>query len=187
MDYSKFYTPPIIATALINELCISEPHKVIDICCGSCNLLLAAKKKWNKVLLYGVDLFQNSSVKNVTFEKNDGRKYAVDHSNEYELVLANPPFDSVNSKRQFPDLFVDEFKNITTSRLEIEMFIANLKLLQTGGVLLIIMPSSFVEAEKFRKIRAIIAEKYYIESIIKLDENTFGSSKINSYALIIHN
>ena len=44
MDYSKFYTPPIIATALINELCISEPHKVIDICCGSCNLLLAAKK-----------------------------------------------------------------------------------------------------------------------------------------------
>ena len=53
MDYSKFYTPPEIASLLIEELDVDEPDKIIDICCGSCNLLLAAKARWNKANLYG--------------------------------------------------------------------------------------------------------------------------------------
>lgn len=187
MDYSKFYTPPKIANSLIKELSIPEPDKIVDICCGSCNLLIAANNRWNKAKLYGVDVSEHSSVENIVYEKNDGRQFAIDHPNEFSLVLANPPFDYVENKKQFPDLFIDEFKEASTSRLEIEMLIANLKLLQPNGVLLIILPSSFVEAKSHIKVRKIIANNYYIESIIKLDETTFGASKINSYALIIHN
>lgn len=187
MDYSKFYTPPNIANSLIKELSIPEPEKIIDICCGSCNLLVAAKKKWTKAKLYGVDVSEHSSVENVVFEKKDGRQFAVEHPHEFSFVVANPPFDYVKNKKQFPDLFVNEFKEASTSRLEVEMLIANLKLLLPNGVLLIILPSGFVEAEAHKKIRKIIANNYYIKSIIKLDETTFGASRINSYALIIHN
>ena len=187
MDYSKFFTPPEIATALINEISIPNPSKTVDICCGSCNLLLAAKNKWVNTRLYGVDVAEQSVHKGVAFEKKDGRQFAIDHSHEFSLVVANPPFGYVETKKQFSDLFMDAFKNINTSRLEIEMMIANLRLLKPSGVLLIILPSSFVEAETHNRTRKIIAENYYIESIIKLDESTFGASKINSYALIIHN
>ena len=102
------------------------------------------------------------------------------------MAIANPPFGRVDSKKQIPDLFVNEYESIKTSRLEIEMLIANLNILQNNGVLLIILPSSFVEAETYKKIRQIVANNYFVESIIKLDESTFGASRINSYALIIH-
>lgn len=186
MDYSKFYTPPEIAKALINELAIPTPPKVADICCGSCNLLFAAKNRWPKIKLYGVDI-SSYPVKGVTFEKEDGRQFAINHPQKFPFVVANPPFHYVENKKQFPDLFMNQFKGFSTSRLEIEMLIANLNLLKPNGVLLIILPSSFVEAETYNKVRRIVSANYYVESIIKLDESTFGSSKINSYALIIHN
>lgn len=187
MDYSKFYTPPEIATALMGELPMLKPQRIVDICCGSCNLIFAARNKWPKAKLYGVDIAEQLFAEDVIFEKKDGRQFAIEHSHEFPLVVANPPFCTVEHKKQFPDLFVNEFKDTHTSRLEIEMFIANLRLLRPTGVLLIIVPSSLVEAETYKEIREIVAKNYYVEAIIKLDESTFGSSKINSYALIIHN
>lgn len=187
MDYSKFYTPPKIAHALIEKLNITEPSKVIDICCGSCNLLRAAKKRWPQIQMYGVDVSENHVSKEVQFYRKDGRQFALEHPQEFSLVVANPPFDYVEKQKEFSTLFEDVFDNFETSRLEVEMLIANLRLLKPNGVLLIILPSSFVEAQTYCKIRKLIANNYYIESIIKLDESTFGASKINSYALIIHN
>lgn len=186
MDYSRFYTPPEIAHALINELSVADPQDVVDICCGSCNLLLAAKKRWRGIKMYGADI-NNQSAEDVSFQQIDGRQFAILHPFSFSLVLANPPFGYVDSKLQFPELFVETFEKIATSRLEIEMLIANIRLLKEHGVLLIIMPSSFVEAETYTKIRKAISNNYYIEKLIKLDESTFGSSRINSYALIIRN
>lgn len=186
MDYSKYYTPLGIAKALINELNIDVPSKVVDICCGSCNLLYAAKERWSQLDLYGVDVSEQVA-NNVAFEKKDGRQFAIEHLGEFPLVVANPPFVFVDKKKQFPELFAGKFEKFKTSRLEIEMLLANLALLKLKGTLLIILPSSFVEATSYNQIRKIIASNYFIESIIKLDESTFGSSKINSYALIIHN
>lgn len=50
---------------------------------------------------------------------------------------------------------------------------------------MIIMPSTFVNAQSNIKIRKYLANKYHIEEIIRLPEDTFGPAKINSYALII--
>lgn len=187
MDYRKFYTPYKIASILVDEISIPIPQKIIDICCGSCNLLFAAQKRWATAQLYGVDLFEHSTLEHVIFEKKDGRQFAIEHPGEFSLVVANPPFSYIENKKQFPDLFVNEFKEVSTSRLEVEMLIANLRLLNPNGVLLVILPSSFVEGETYKSFRKIIANNYYIESIIKLDENTFGSSQIATYALIIRN
>lgn len=186
MDYTRFYTPPEIANLLINRLKIKYPSKIIDICCGSCNLLKAAKKRWKKADLYGVDIVEQT-IDNIYYFKMDGRKFAVSHKNEFDLVLANPPFDFVKKKSEFSELFINPFDDIHSSRLEIEMLIANLLMLKQNGILLIILPSSFVEGAIYKKIRAVIARNYNIEEIIKLPEDTFGNSRINSYALIIRN
>lgn len=184
MDYSKFYTPPKIASILIDELDITKPDKIVDICCGSCNLLFAAKARWNNAILYGVDISECKDEK-VNFCKSDGRKFAIEHPNEFSLVVANPPFDYVERHMEYPELFEGVFEGTRVSRLEVEMLMANLLTLKDNGVLLIIMPSSFVEADSYIAIRRILAKHYYVKNIIKLPLDTFGVSNINSYALEI--
>ena len=186
MDYSKYYTPLSIAELLIKQLHISAPEKIVDICCGSCNLLNAAKTRWRNTVLYGTDIVEHKN-DNVVFEKIDGREYALKHQREFPLVLANPPFDSLKKKYEYPQLFQSHFEKCSSSRLEIEMLLANLIMLKDDGVLLIIMPSSFVEGETYKAIREIIAKQYQVKSIIELDEDTFGATHIHSYALIIKN
>ena len=186
MDYSKFYTPIEIASVLINQLDIAPPESVIDICCGGGNLLMAAHMRWKKANLIGVDIKQQY-LERVKCVLSDGRKFALTHSNKYSLVLANPPFDYVSPYLEFPELYEEMDKNYITSRLEVEMLFANLKLLDDDGTLLIIMPSSFVTSERFSKYRKYIARRYHLKYIISLPLETFGSSNINTYALIIKN
>lgn len=186
MDYSKFYTPSDVARLLINELELSTPEKIVDICCGSCNLLHAAKERWGSSELFGVDV-DSHPLKDVNFLKMDGRKYAISHTNEFALVVANPPFDFLQTEFEFPELYQGAFSDFCSSRLEVEMLIANLLMLKEKGVLLIIVPSSLVEASSYHKLRKLLAQNYFISKIIKLDEDTFGAAHINSYALIINN
>lgn len=186
MDYSKYYTPPWIAKLLVNELMIEEPLKAVDICCGSCNLLNAVKERWEKTELYGVDI-EDHSISGIYFNKQDGREYAINHIHEFPLVVANPPFDVLTVKNEFQELVCGPFAGINCYRLEVEMLFANLLMLSAGGVLLIILPSSIIEAEHHNKLRKMLAEKYNVTRVIRLPDDTFGASKIRSYALIIHN
>lgn len=186
MDYSKFYTPPHIASLLINQLKVNAPDVIIDICCGSYNLLNAANNRWRKSKLVGVDIVTHSN-SNVLCIQSDGRKYAIENSNLYPLVLANPPFHFIEEKGVFPELYSGLPCGFATSRLEIEMLLANLRLLKKDGTLLIIMPSTFVNADSNRKIRKYIASKYQVQQIISLPEDAFGASKISTYALVIKN
>lgn len=184
MDYTKFYTPPEIAYLLVQQLNISFPSEVVDICCGSCNLLHAAGARWPRAKLIGVDIVSHTSI-GVTCTKSDGRKFALDHTGEFPLVLANPPFDFVSAKREFPELFNGIPADCATSRLEIEMLFANLRILKESGTLMIIVPSTLVTAEGYRKIRKYLSKNYHIQRIIHLPDDTFGSSNISSCALVI--
>lgn len=187
VDYSKYYTPLRIAKRLIGEVDIDTPQHAIDICCGSCNLLHAAKNRWPQLSLWGVDINSIQNDEPVCFSQADGREYALANSGKFDLVVANPPFGYNESIRRFPELFNGEFENISSSRIEVEMLVANLLLLSPNGTLLIILPSSIVEGEKCNSLRRLLAENYCVEKLIKLDVKTFGSSMINSYALIIKN
>lgn len=184
MDHSKYYTPPKVAEFLVNQISIGEPSKIIDICCGSCNLLYAAGAKWSSANLYGVDILAHKN-ENIEFVQEDGRKFAIEHPSSFELVLANPPFEKVSDKKSFPQLYDDITIKYCTTRLEIEMLFANLKILCDNGTLVIIMPSTFVTGNRNKSIRCYLAQKYYLQEIIWLPDNVFGTSMISCCALII--
>lgn len=186
MDYSKYYTPMCTSRALVSYLQnVNEPSNVIDICCGSCNLLYAAKERWNDIEMTGVDL-EPHQISDVKFFNMDGRKYALETKKRYELVLANPPFENMESGL-YDKLYAQTFKKCKTSRLENEMLIANLKILKRNGTLLAIMPSTFIEGERNCEIRKNIARRYWIKDIIKLPQDTFANTNIKTYAIIIEN
>ena len=186
MDYKNYYTPIKLSEIIVNEITDCNPKKVIDICCGSCNLLKAAKKRWNHIDLYGVDIV-NSKTVNIKFMQTDGRSFACESNDKFELILANPPFGRLECKGDYPTLFNGIYDGFKTSRMEIEMLFANLHLLESGGVLMIIMPSSFVEGDSYRNLRKRISLNYHINKIIKLPLESFGKKMINTYAIEIIN
>lgn len=186
MDYTKFYTPIQIATLLVGQLKIAYPEKIIDICCGSHNLLNSAGERWKRAKLTGVDVISHSAF-GINCIQGDGRQYALEHKGEYQLVLANPPFGFLTEKNKFLEIYEGKPSDLVSSRLEIEMLFANLKVLDRNGTLLIIMPSAFVNAEHYKKYRKYLASEYHIQNVISLPEETFGKTKISTYVLIIKN
>jgi len=186
MDYSKFYTPPTIAAILIDQIDNFQPINAVDICCGSCNLLHAAKNKWPDIDLTGVDVTR-CSFSDIITHCCDGREYVLDkNSDSYSLILANPPFVYMDKKGQYSALYDDLPKNFQDiSRLEIEMLFANLKLLTDVSLLMIIMPSTFIEGSINTKYREYLSNNFKIDKVIRLPLDAFGSSKIKSYAIYI--
>lgn len=186
MNYSKYYTPSNISEFLVNDISVEKPNNIIDICCGSYNLLNAAKKKWEHIEVVGVDI--NSQLKEkYKLRIMDGRQYAIKSKDKYDIVLANPPFRKMSKKREFSDLYVKPFDKYVTNRLENEMLLANLKLLSRNAVLMIILPSTFVEGDTNLNLRKIIANNYVVSKIVKLPNDTFGNSKVHTYSIYIVN
>lgn len=184
-DYSKYYTPANISLALVNLIKFKNNSKVIDICCGSGNLLAAAKHMNNTLQCYGVDIDDSITKKNINISNCDGRNYAINHVGEYDYSLANPPFGKNTSTDYTDILFAEKYNAINSSRIEVEMLIANLLVLKETGVLLIIIPSTIVNGKSTINIRKTLARNHFISAIIDLPLNSFAPEKIKCSALII--
>ena len=185
-DFSKYYTPEAVASPLIKLIDFKNNCSVIDICCGSGNLLRTAKTRNHTLRCYGVDN-SNINITDINFTKSDGRLYASKHIEKYDYSLANPPFGRIDAETEsFSEiLFQGEYSKINSHRIEIEMLIANLLLLKDFGTLLIILPSTIVNGLSSINIRKIISKHNYIKAIIDLPTNAFAPEKIKCSALII--
>lgn len=183
--YSKYYTPEKVARALIGLISISDKATVVDICCGSCNLLNAAKQKNDSITCTGVDINVSQAQKDIRLLICDGRKYALNNKGKFQLSLANPPFgkerDNIYTKRLYKGIY----KNISINRIEVEMLIANLIVLDQYGQLLIILPSTIVSGSSNVNLRKIISKNHYVEAVIDLPINAFYPERIKCSALII--
>lgn len=191
MGNYKFYTPPMLAECLMRLLPKRNYRNIIDICCGSWNLLAAARKRFGIAHYVGVDVDIEAGVNcfvGATFLCKDGRKFAIREKKKYDLVLSNPPFGYLKEEeRLFKDTEIGNIKELNNKRYENEMMQANLLLADKDGVLLFILPATFFEGDSYLNIRKGLCENYTINSIIKLPVETFGSSKISTYALIMSN
>lgn len=193
MGNYKFYTPPMLAECLISLLPDREYHNIIDICCGSWNLLEAANEQFAAASYVGVDI-DSDAKKNcfsgAKFFCKDGRRFALEEKKKYDLILSNPPFGYLQEEeRVFNDvkessLFI---KALINKRYENEMMQANLLLTRKNGVLLFILPMTFLNGNTYHLIRKELCQKYTIDSIIKLPIETFGNRKISTFALIMIN
>lgn len=185
-----FYTPQDLACLLIDlvprEHAISS---VIDICSGSWNLLNAAKQKYPNAKLVGVDIDKSSAshkIANAEFVCCDGRTYADNQSKKgrrFDLILSNPPFGplTVDEKKYSikGNIFAD------SKRYEAEMLWANYQLMSANSTLVIILPSTYVDGSSYVNYRKWLAKNCYVRRIIRLPQNTFAKSKLNTVALIL--
>lgn len=184
-DFAKYYTPEAISSALVKLLDFKDNCKVVDICCGSGNLLCAAQKINKTIICHGVDVNKKAGSMNEGLLTCDGRDYAIKHVGEYDFALANPPFGYSGLNQFTKQLFCNEYANIQSRRLEVEMLIANLMVLKDTGILLIIIPTTIVDGVSMTSVRKIIAKNHSIHAIVDLPINAFAPEKIKCSALII--
>lgn len=186
VNYSKYYTPLAVAKPLVSLLSFSDHSKVIDICCGSCNLLSAANHVNKTLNCLGVDICPSELSVHDTIQA-DGRVYATEHMGEFDFALANPPFGKAEESEHSKALLKNNTIGIISSRLEVQMLVANLLLLKKGGTLLIILPSTIVDGPLSINIRKKLAANYHIKAIVDMPINSFHPSRIKCSALIIEN
>lgn len=190
-----YYTPIELAKNILQLVPDIEIESIIDICCGSWNLLRAAREKYSKASITGIDIDRDSEyykIEGAEFYNEDGREFALKQKWEgrtYDLILSNPPFGYLaeNSRKYNEKNFSEEqcYSGLISKRYEAEMTQANLFLTHENSILLFILPNTFVVGETLRKARRQISNDYEICEIIKLPSNTFEKGKINTFAIIM--
>jgi len=186
-DY-KYYTPVSLLDALLEYIPEKQVENVVDISCGSFNLLKSALKKYPNARCVGVDIENQdvSDCSNICFVKQDGRVFSKqqhEKSVTFDLILTNPPFGRLKKEDR---LFEDEPNAELCSRYECEMMYANSLLAQEGSYMIAILPATFVEGDLYLKYRKKLAKSYAIRQLIKLPGNVFSRGNISAYAIILY-
>lgn len=190
MNNYDYYTPVDLATALLNFIPNGVPvNSIVDICCGSWNLLSAAQKRFPAAKITGVDINPNAKsfcLDGATFICSDGRIFANQKKQvkkTYDIIFSNPPFGYLSkSQKKY-----NSKQNILTKskRYEIELLWANLKLMHDNSVLIIILPSTYLDGTSYIEYRKWIATKYSVQTIIRLPIDTFEKSSLNTIAIVL--
>ena len=141
MSNYNYYTPVELATLLLTLVPQKASiHNIIDICCGSWNLLAAAQKYYPDAEVTGVDIdpsANNYRIERALFICDDGRKFANRQEkmrNSYDLILSNPPFGRLKRENKRYKKTGNVFT--TSKRYEAELFWANLKLMHDHSLLM---------------------------------------------------
>lgn len=190
MSNYSFYTPTDLAKILIDlVLPGSNIASVIDICCGSWNLLNAAREKFPHARFVGVDVDNSSAAHkfdNAEFVCCDGRSFAEEQAQSgqhYDLILSNPPFGSLKADAKKYAITGNVFAE--SKRYEAEMFWANYRLMSDDSTLVIILPSTYVDGSSYANYRKWLAQNCCVQKVIHLPQNTFAKAKLNTVALIL--
>lgn len=193
MDKYKYYTPIALMKTILNLIGNEKVESIVDICCGSWNLLNAAHEKYPDAKIVGVDIdesVKDYSIDKASFKACDGRDYSISSKKaktSFDLILSNPPFGSLKKEEQKFCNINDStfFSGLQNKRYECEMVQANLLLAHDGSVLVFILPSTFIMGVSLVKARCQIATEYSVQSIIELPIDTFKNGRINTYAVIL--
>lgn len=191
-----YYTPPQIAQELLTLVPKRNYKTIVDICCGSWNLLNAAWEMFPNAKFTGVDVKKIPlpyHINNALFYCGDGRDFAINEWNRcsyYDLILSNPPFGYLeDGNRKFAHTKGTPIIPclIKSHRYEGEMLQANLMLVEKGGMMVFILPSTLINGEKSKQIRCTLAKNYWIQALVELPLEAFGHQQISTYGVVIQN
>jgi len=196
--FGQFFTPRHLIKTLVRLFYEEEIPKIMDsynkkipktICdpaCGTGGFLTESFKHiaanindidiidLAKNSIYGFDIYPANAVRSrinmylagdgfSEIESPDSLKYNV---KKFDYILTNPPFGK-------GDFNVDE-SIISNKRLEINFLIKVVKLLNTEGKVLIIVPDGILEAPTLSNLREWLVKNCIIEKIISLPKHEFA-------------
>ena len=164
-----FYTPDKICELIDTIARIYNPQTVIDICCGTGNLLSYFS---DLQVVKGIDINTKAISlaqvvnPNISFLQADTLKY--DFGNiKYDLVLGSLPFG---------------IKLPNQLSLEVLLINKGLELLSRNGVAIFVVPEVVLFGETYKNLRAFLVEKFALDMVVSLPIGIFNKidSKIDT-------
>ena len=187
--WSQFYTPPELANLLLDSIADKyTPTNVVDICAGSCNLISAAAQRWPNAKLFGSDiekvshkLIGHNTIPINKIDATDTKKIISTYKRKRKkIVLANPPFGYYKSlfKPSIPS-HLKKLYNVSerVNRIECEILISNLSILNKGDYFAAILPENIFTGEKMEEFRLILYN-FFEELVVKTHSIKFEKTEV---------
>jgi len=194
-EYGIFITPNSIISGLFSVIIshlennLGGIKRILEPSCGTCEIINYCDKILNDVEIDGIELNNTiyNAIKDLNFKNNvnilnvDFIKYKTD--NLYDLIIGNPPY-FVCKKNDIPSEYI-EYIHGRPNIFGI-FILHSLSLLKPGGILALIVPSSFLNSLYYSTIRNYIKETC---TIIKIDDysslNDFIDTEQSTFGLVI--
>jgi hypothetical protein len=169
------YTPDPVCELIEAIARIYSPKKVVDICCGTGNLL---GRFGDLLVVQGIDInpeiisLAQKINPDIHFLQADTLEY--DFSDiKYDLVLGSLPFG-----RKLPN----------KKSLEEQLITKGLELLDQNGIAIFVVPEGILSGDRYSKFRTDLLEKFALDIIVSLPSGNFQPyTSIQTSILVIRN
>ena len=194
-DNGIFFTPlDIIKTIyyFISDIENYEVKTVLEPSCGSCQFINFLNEKYTGISINGVEYNEDifKEIKKIDFGDDnkvslineDFTKY--DDKSKYDLIIGNPPYFVISKKNvdKKYSKYIDGRPNIYTV-----FILHSLKMLAKRGILVFVLPKSFLNCLYYDKIRKHINENYKILAILDHGMSDYIDTSQETCSVIIQN
>lgn len=195
-ELGQVFTPTNIASLMAKLLLGYEPQKVIDPSVGSGALLKAVTKVDNHQEILGLDIDPEW----IAFLKEDGYNVELkdffDFSEKVNGIIMNPPYirhEKLSDKKNTSlnkEVLLSKLSNPSIpsqANLYVYFIYKALLSLEKNGVLVAIMPNTWLTSAFGSKLQELILNKYTVNTIINFNENIFKGYDVDVSIFVIQN
>ena len=166
-EMGQFFTPHEVCRDIVDMLSPASSEMILDMCCGMGNFFNHLPNHHNT---YGFDIDGKAVAvarylyPDVHIEKCDIRQYYPEQ--RFDVIIGNPPFNLKFDYRLSQEYYLDKAYDV----------------LNPAGILMVIVPSSFMQSEFWEKTRITgINSRFSFIGQMKLNPNAFASTGVHNF------
>ena len=187
-----YFTPFDIIEKAMNELdkLNLDIKTILEPSCGTCEFVHYIDNKYTNINITGIEYNKEvyNKIKDIRLKNNnlilrneDYLRYDTELNNNYDLIIGNPPYYVItNNKNNVYKEFYEGRANIF-----ILFIIHSIKRLNKNGVLLFILPKSFMNCLYYNRLRHHIYRNYKIVNIIDCSNSSYIETEQDTIIFII--
>ena len=190
MDLGQVFTKSIVADYMVSLFSLPDGAAVLDPCFGE-GAFLSALSKENKYKIFGCEIdkglfdkvknrFDQASLKNGDFLQ-------LPNSKKYDGIIMNPPYirhEKIDELSEF-GITKDSFRRCelykdlpATANLYMYFIVKAISLLKFNGELVVIFPSSWLQAKNGDKFKTHLYENCFVERQVFISGDAFEKSAL---------
>ena len=166
-EMGQFFTPHEVCRDIVDMLSPASSEMILDMCCGMGNFFNHLPNHHNT---YGFDIDGKAVAvarylyPDAHIEKCDIRQYYPEQ--RFDVIIGNPPFNLKFDYRLSQEYYLDKAYDV----------------LNPAGILMVIVPSSFMQSEFWEKTRITgINSRFSFIGQMKLNPNAFASTGVHNF------
>lgn len=204
----RYYTDATVSRLLVASLPARTPSSLLDLGAGEGALALEASSRWKCLDLVTVDVDHHAS--RVLAQQLQRRGFAGRHRHvqqdalEVDLcrrlsqemkwrpsaAVCNPPFLVPAWRKGYCSIVEDAgfsgaLPAITSTDAATLFLAQNLRLMEMGGTVAIIVPDSLVSASKYQRFRETLLAKYDLQQAIRLPRGAFAGTDALAHVFVV--